>query len=66
MCAEGGTHLPIVHALRVRRVAEKSKWKERKRKKERKKKKNNAKFSGHYIRPRMHYVHIKKKKKKEE
>ena len=25
----GGTHLPIVHALRVHRVAEKSKWKEK-------------------------------------
>ena len=29
-------------------------WKERKRKKERRKKKNNAKFSGHYVRPRSH------------
>ena len=39
---EGGAHLPIAHALRFRRVDG------------RKDKKNNAKFSGHYVRPRTH------------
>ena len=39
-CAKGCAHIPIAHALRVRRLAEKSKWKEeRKKKKEKRKKK---------------------------
>ena len=53
-CAEGGAHLPIAHAIRVRRVKRKSKWKIRKKKK--KEKKNNAKFGGNYVRPRTHNV----------
>ena len=51
----GGTHLPIADALYLTELIKKIKSEVRGRK-ERRKRKNNAKFSGHYVRPRTHNV----------